>query len=93
MAGMSMGGAAMETLRYPTLAGAFTLLLIGYSVWDLDQLSGRRLRLANAGGTATGAVTSGRQPAARAFLLAPATQVGWQVVLGIAMALMLVIMI
>jgi len=93
MAGMSMGGSAgMGALEYPTLAGVFTLLLIGYSVWDLDQLSGRHfgLALALAGG---GAAARGPRPAARAFLLAPATQVGWQVVLSVAMALMLVIMI
>jgi hypothetical protein len=94
MAGTSMGGpAAMGTLQYPTLAEAFTLVLIGCSAWDLDQLSGRRFRLAVAAGPATGAVASGPRPAARAFLLAPATQVSWQVVLGLAMALMLVIMI
>jgi hypothetical protein len=42
--GMSgMGGAAastMGTLALPALAFIFTLLLVGYSVWDLDQLSG-----------------------------------------------------
>jgi len=41
--GMSgMGGAAgtMGTLSLPFLAFAFALLLIGYSIWDLDQLSG-----------------------------------------------------
>jgi len=41
--GMSgMGGAAstMGTLGLPFLAFVFALLLIGYSVWDLDQLSG-----------------------------------------------------
>jgi Domain of unknown function (DUF5134) len=41
--GMSgMGGAAgtMGTLGLPFLAFAFALLLIGYSIWDLDQLSG-----------------------------------------------------
>ena len=42
--GMSgMGGAAasaMGTLGVPALAFVFTLLLVGYSVWDLDQLSG-----------------------------------------------------
>ena len=94
MAGTSMGGpAAMGTLQYPTLAGAFTLLLVGGSVWDLDQLSGRRFSLAVAAGPVAGAVASGPRPAARSFLLAPATQVSWQVVLGIAMAVMLVIMI
>ena len=37
-----MGGAAgaMGTLEYPVLAFAFTLLLAGYTVWDLDQISG-----------------------------------------------------
>jgi len=93
MAGMNMGGSAVATLHYPTLAGVFTLLLIGYSVWDLDQLSVRRFSLASAAGPATGTVASGRGQASRAFLLGPATQVGWQVVLSLAMALMLVIMI
>jgi Domain of unknown function (DUF5134) len=38
-----MGGAsgpAVQTLRYPTLALLFALILVGYSVWDIDQLSG-----------------------------------------------------
>ena len=35
-------GSAMQTLEYPTLAFIFALILVGYSVWDLDQLSGRR---------------------------------------------------
>ncbi|MGD0556201.1 MAG: DUF5134 domain-containing protein [Streptosporangiaceae bacterium] len=47
--GMSgMGGATTQSLSYPTLAFAFGLVLAGYSVWDLDQLSGRRYSLANA---------------------------------------------
>jgi hypothetical protein len=48
MAGMSdmsdMSG-SMQMLRYPTLAFAFTLILIGYTIWDLDQLSGKRYSL------------------------------------------------
>jgi hypothetical protein len=40
--GMGMGGPAMGTMQYPALAGAFALLLIGYSVRDLNQLTGRR---------------------------------------------------
>jgi Domain of unknown function (DUF5134) len=46
-----MGGAAgtaMRTLQYPTVAFVFALILAGYSVWDLDQLSGRRYSLASA---------------------------------------------
>jgi Domain of unknown function (DUF5134) len=42
-AGMtSLGGAPsmMGTLSLPSLAFVFALLLIGYGVWDLDQLSG-----------------------------------------------------
>jgi Domain of unknown function (DUF5134) len=39
--GSAMGGmSSMGTLDLPFLAFIFALLLIGYSVWDLDQLSG-----------------------------------------------------
>ena len=41
MAGMG-GGSAMQTLRYPTLAFVFALILVGYTIWDIDQLSGKR---------------------------------------------------
>ncbi len=50
--GSGMGGtsgSAMQTLHYPTLAFVFALILIGYSIWDLDQLSGRRYSRATAG--------------------------------------------
>jgi hypothetical protein len=43
MSGMGgSSGSAMQTLSYPTLAFAFGIVLAGYSVWDLDQLSGTR---------------------------------------------------
>jgi Domain of unknown function (DUF5134) len=42
MGGMSGTSDPVMTLRYPTLAFVFALILAGYSVWDLDQLSGRR---------------------------------------------------
>jgi hypothetical protein len=49
MGGMGgSAGAAMGTLKYPTLAFVFALILAGYNVWDLDQLSGSRYRLASA---------------------------------------------
>ena len=48
MPGMSAGSmSSMLTERDPTLAFVFALILIGYSVWDLDQLSGRRYGLAS----------------------------------------------
>lgn len=53
--GQGMGGTggapgpAMQTLEYPTMAFAFALALVGHSVWDLDQFSGRRHRPASAG--------------------------------------------
>src|SRR5262249_9535406 len=40
--GMAMSGTSAMTLRYPTLALLFAFILVGYSIWDLDQLSGRR---------------------------------------------------
>jgi len=40
MSGMAGGMSGMGTLQLPLLAFLFALLLIGYSVWDLDQLSG-----------------------------------------------------
>lgn len=41
MDGMA-GGSAMQTLKYPTLAFVFALTLIGYTIWDIDRLSGKR---------------------------------------------------
>jgi hypothetical protein len=92
MTGMG-GSAGMPALSYPTLAGAFVLLLVGYSVWDLNQLSGGRYRLASVGAVASGSGTCGRDPVVRAFVLAPQTRIGSDVILGIGMAFMLVIMI
>jgi len=50
MSGMSgMGGTSgMSTLHVPTLAFLFALVLIGYTIWDLDQLSGLQHGLAAA---------------------------------------------
>jgi len=76
----SMGATAMGTPEYPTLAGILALLLVGYSVWNLDQLS------------CMGAAAV-RVQAGRALALAPGMRVGWQVVLGVTMAFMLLIMI
>jgi hypothetical protein len=45
---MSAGSSSMLMLSDPTLAFVFAVILIGYSIWDLDQLSGGRYSLANA---------------------------------------------
>ncbi len=48
MPGMSAGSmSSMLMVSDPTLAFVFALVLIGYSIWDLDQLSGRRYGLAS----------------------------------------------
>src|ERR1700761_3844164 len=41
MGGMS-GGSSSMTVDHPTIAFIFALILIGYTLWDLDRLSGRR---------------------------------------------------
>jgi hypothetical protein len=43
-----MGASGMQSLSYPTLAFVFGLALAGYSVWDLDRLSGKRYSLSRA---------------------------------------------
>jgi hypothetical protein len=49
MAGMPAGSSsAMLMLSDPTLAFVFAAVLIGYAIWDLDQLSGKRYGLASA---------------------------------------------
>jgi hypothetical protein len=45
---MSAGSSPMLMLSDPTPAFLFALVLIGYSIWDLDQLSGRRYSLTSA---------------------------------------------
>jgi hypothetical protein len=48
MGGMSgSSGSATQALKYPTLTFALALILVGYTVWDLDQLSGRRYSLSS----------------------------------------------
>ena len=68
MGGMSAGaGSAAMTLSVPTLAFVFAFVLVGYGVWDIDQLSGRRYataaRVSLAGAVPVGAVPVGAGPA------------------------------
>jgi hypothetical protein len=58
MGGMG-GGSAMATLKYPTLAFVFALILVGYTIWDLDQLSGKRYSRVGASLSLAGVPASG----------------------------------
>ena len=58
MSGMG-GSSGMQSLELPTLAFAFALILAGYTIWDLDQLSSRTRVLTSAGFTLSGAGLSG----------------------------------
>jgi hypothetical protein len=97
MAGMGgAGGTGMPTLEYPTLALLFALVLSGYSVWDIDRLSGSSLEdpspeEAGAGG---GRVSPDRAlPPAASVLLSRGTATGCRIAMGVAMTFMLIIMI
>jgi hypothetical protein len=102
-AGMSgMGGAAstMGDLRLPVLAFAFALLLIGYGIWDTDQLSGPgasgHYSLATAGVAPAGVacatvVLAG--PRTGSLVAAPSVATGARIAMGVTMAFMLLIMI
>jgi hypothetical protein len=129
MAGMTGMSVSMQMLKYPTLAFAFTLILIGYTIWDLDQLSGKRYGLTSTrtslagirstavpamAGAEFAAAFSGPPPEGAAggaspaagpgdgqtsagpagqFLLSPAVTVSARIVMGVAMAFMLMILI
>jgi hypothetical protein len=79
MDGMSAGtGSAAMTLSLPTLAFVFAFILVGYAVWDLDQLSGRRyataarVSLAGAGPVAMPALAAAEAGAAPSAAVLPA---------------------
>jgi hypothetical protein len=101
--GMSgMGGQGAQSLSYPTLAFVFGLVLAAYSVWDLDQLSGRRYSLAGAttalaspalAGVPAGSVVISGKAVARDLLFSPGMAVSCRVAMGVTMALMLFILI
>jgi Domain of unknown function (DUF5134) len=72
--GMS-GMSGMSTLSVPTLAFVFAFILVGYSIWDLDQLSSlRRGLVAAVAGAASPALVG-------ASAGAPSTKIGAQAVL------------
>jgi hypothetical protein len=60
MGGSGMGGgSAIQTLRYPTLAFVFALILVGYTIWDIDQLSGKRYSWVSASPSLAGVPAGG----------------------------------
>jgi len=59
MAATTGGQGSAMTLAYPTLALLFAFILVGYSIWDLDQLSGRRYSLATPRVSLAGAAVPG----------------------------------
>jgi hypothetical protein len=100
MAGGSSGG--VRTLHAPTLALIFALLLIAFTVYDLDrpgdgyfQVVSRRSvpgGFAPAGAAAGAAAGPAAYPVGR-LLLSPAVVKGCQVAIGVTMAFVLIIMI
>lgn len=94
---------AAPTLNHATLAFVFAFVLAGYSVWDLDQLSGAGHSRARTGtgavlavpAQAGGVVRTGAASAAVAVpgSLAARMMVGCRVALGVTMAFMLLVMI
>lgn len=103
MAGMG-GMSGMSTLSVPTLAFVLALILIGYTIWDLDQLSSLRHGLAAAVavsttptaalvGASAGPLGTEVSTGAVPVLTSPGTVVGCRIAMGVTMALMLVIMI
>jgi hypothetical protein len=104
MAGMS-GGSAAQTLKFSTLAFVFALTLVGYTIWDIDQLSGKRYSRAGASLSLAGVPAAGVPALAgvepgtlvpavgAAWLLSPGATVGCRIAMGATMAFMLLILI
>jgi hypothetical protein len=87
MSGMAWGSAGgMPTLHAPILGLIFALLLIAFTVHDLDRQAGSALATA-AAGPVPAAYTAER------LLLSPAVVKGCQVTIGVTLAFILIIMI
>jgi hypothetical protein len=90
--GAGMGGmSGLSTLRVPTLGLVFALILAGYTIWDLDQLSGLRRGLVPAAAAAGPGTLGGRFPLPA--VNSPGTVVSCRIAMGITMALMLILMV
>jgi hypothetical protein len=104
MAGMGGSAPVMPALHYPTVAFVFALVLIGYTVWDLDQLSDALPGFTVAVASVPDAALAGMPAVAVAgggsgrgglheVLLSAGTTAGCRIVMGVTMALMLLIMV
>jgi hypothetical protein len=85
--GMGPAGTAMPVLRLPALALIFALLLAGYTVRDLDLLSGHHSLTPARPAPATGLA------AARGLVLAPGTATTCRIAMGLTMVFMIIMMI
>ena len=87
-------GRGTMALSHPTLAYVFALILVGYAIWDLDRLSGRRhaigtrVSLAGAGGIGAAGMSV---LAGGGCLRSLAVTVSCRIAMGITMAFMLLI--
>jgi len=91
MGGGMSGMSGMGTLSLPFLSFLFALALVGYSIWDLDQLSGPGVTGHYSVAVAHVAPASG--PADGTGVLTPWVATGGRIAMGVTMAFMLLIMI
>jgi Domain of unknown function (DUF5134) len=94
--GMGMGAMAGPALRVPTLALVFALILAGYAVRDIDQLTGTTAVRAGAPALAGGRTAAAAVPVAGdlpAAIMSARIAAGCRIAMGVTMALMLIISI
>jgi hypothetical protein len=97
LAAMGGGLSGMGLLELPFLAFLFALVLVGYTIWDLDQVSGPgtsgHYSLTVARVTQPSTLLAASAPADGTGVLAPWVATGCRIAMGVTMAFMLLIMI
>lgn len=86
IAAMSASAGGSASAQHPTISFVLGVICVGYCVWDLDQLSGRRYRRLTVG-------DPGADKGTRALLLSPAMEVACRVAMGVTMSFMLLTML